>query len=1454
MAYVVSIATANGVDSGETTPIPSSLEDDLILFVYHRRFGTHPTVSSTGGGWSSVTQFGAAYYAHKIQGATPDTEMTVGSGSNTSTLMIIVIRGADTTTPIDGFYQASAQNSNTYTGPAGQTATNTNSLVLHVIATDSVGTNQELVCAPGYEVVGYARNGSNDQITVCGTQWPDTSTIPTLTWTHHDYSSKSRTPAMWVINDSGESKYDAYVDVESPPATYVHLMGGGLESGNLGAATNLSDPTGYTSAVSSFNGETLTNSSASTNITNTFHDEHTTGAFYLSSGTRQPYVWGVNLASAADYSGEILCTSINHETSIIGDYGNSLGTALGMSNGSYTRLWHLGGKGTRPALKRGIYPHLLELDSASFDHTDYGTYDVTSLDRIVFAHNHLAHYSNVELSPVVTLNTMSILGGNATRPASFATGERVANSNGLLTVQGQYQQSNTQFFCCQKIQVGNGTDAVTWVSEGQSAEWPSAYDNDGGTVQFKIGPATLGFYVYASASDSINLSGTTFNMGDFHNWEINSSTHADATYDLSNVVIFGGTVTLNDIGEAISSMTFSGCKEIAKNDCDLSGGCVIDASADTYAVSVATEAEFNDLRNCTFTDNNYSIQITGNHGGDTWTGTGMTVSGGTGSYDIEYTGTGTLTLSMDTGSGWSTARATETGGGTLTVSAPTTDVTVTSDVASSDIKIFDGTSQTVTASTTGTTLSHTYSGTETWFYTVQKAGYIPQRGSITGTNEDLTVNVTLQVDPVYDSGHGLTEGTEYAYNETTRVLTIVAAQQGRDIYSSLIDEFISDTSFYNVPFPMQAIGPDRIDFTSDGTTAATIDSGDIQYWRGAGMEWEHATTGAKTHKFCAVKGVGTNASGTKGYYQYAAGSGTTALSLVSNNIDQVIQFYSDPNGDDSTADGYDRSTHLVLKLFNEGYYQCRADILTAFGISALEAFEYTVSMQGVAFDFASGDQGITIATLTDDSAAPQDHGGSGNAFSYELVDPGANTAAALAAQLNYDIFTDPTATLYTSYTAFNLPDIIIGSGGTYETEEGWVEDEDDTLGFYVSRSAADHPNFTRFEDDDGTYYTPAVTSSVAVSGLQNNGSASRTLLQIFNTTASTSSAWQASTAYSVGDRVLRSTGLGTENTGGLWFLCTTAGTSNDTEPTWDTTPGNTTADTAGSGAGDVVWTAYKALVYDADPASASYADTYTDGEEYVDGDSVRIRHTELVGSTSFHLVETTAVVGSTGWSAVLAPAAESTYAGNAVDGSSITTFSLDVANMEFDVVADTDFTAEQAFAWYCYELTGTNGMHNFWGAVTAIDASNYRINTSVANTYFDETVGAFIKQIASGGGLARIFRDDGARPAKDPTTGGYGIEINWQNPVYLAETGSVTAEGVAAEVITQINSTAQSEPSGAPAANESLGTKLAYLFMMARNKVTVTASSKAFHDDDGNSEFTKALSDDGTTYTEDETV
>jgi hypothetical protein len=74
----------------------------------------------------------------------------------------------------------------------------------------------------------------------------------------------------------------------------------------------------------------------------------------------------------------------------------------------------------------------------------------------------------------------------------------------------------------------------------------------------------------------------------------------------------------------------------------------------------------------------------------------------------------------------------------------------------------------------------------------------------------------------------------------------------------------------------------------------------------------------------------------------------------------------------------------------------------------------------------------------------------------------------------------------------------------------------------------------------------------------------------------------------------------------------------------------------------------------------------------------------------------------------------------------------------------------------------------------------------------------------------------------------------------------------AIKTVTDALNAAQSEPTGVPAANATPLVKLATLYMMARNKITVTASKKTYYDDGDAAEFEKDLNDDDTTYTESE--
>lgn len=81
-----------------------------------------------------------------------------------------------------------------------------------------------------------------------------------------------------------------------------------------------------------------------------------------------------------------------------------------------------------------------------------------------------------------------------------------------------------------------------------------------------------------------------------------------------------------------------------------------------------------------------------------------------------------------------------------------------------------------------------------------------------------------------------------------------------------------------------------------------------------------------------------------------------------------------------------------------------------------------------------------------------------------------------------------------------------------------------------------------------------------------------------------------------------------------------------------------------------------------------------------------------------------------------------------------------------------------------------------------------------------------------------------------------------------------TPAQVNTEVVDALSVDAYGEPTGAPAASATLAAKIGLLHEVVRNKITVTSTAKTFFDDASVAQWSKALSDDGTTYTEAEGV
>ncbi len=200
-------------------------------------------------------------------------------------------------------------------------------------------------------------------------------------------------------------------------------------------------------------------------------------------------------------------------------------------------------------------------------------------------------------------------------------------------------------------------------------------------------------------------------------------------------------------------------------------------------------------------------------------------------------------------------------------------------------------------------------------------------------------------------------------------------------------------------------------------------------------------------------------------------------------------------------------------------------------------------------------------------------------------------------------------------------------------------------------------------------------------------------------------------------------------------------------------------------------------------SGTSYTSSYTEGVEYTDGDTIRVRLTKL-GKDEWtgNVIDT-----SSGFSVLAEQVDSAVYAAMGVDGSTVVKFAADYAQSDVNLIIGTDWTMAELYAWWMYNLTSEQGIRLFFGGITAIDQSNFRINTAIVNLFLDNTTSASYKQTDN----RRFFRDTGdGYPIKSPTTSGYGLDAVWRNTILIAETatsGLTPAESAKLDVISSVD-------------------------------------------------------------------
>ena len=630
-------------------------------------------------------------------------------------------------------------------------------------------------------------------------------------------------------------------------------------------------------------------------------------------------------------------------------------------------------------------------------------------------------------------------------------------------------------------QLGDGTIPTYVDDEAQALEYPRA----GGVLGYTVLANRQEIRLKASASDTILLDAGIKGTSRQQDIIIDPSSSTSATYGFAGT--FLGWKFTGKTGINVSGGTFIDCAEIDAKGAQFNN-CVIKGTTSTNAAIAfdANSSMTGTTIDVTGTNAAFHLELGASVTAFTLTNCTFTGTPGTDKVSVLATsGTVDITLSNTT----LVAGDITSAGATVNLIAPSDDLTVTSNESGTLLQVFTTGTQTVLASTTGTTLTYTHSS-DTVDIVAQKAGFLPQRITGFALSGDVTQAFTLIPDYNYDASHGLVYTTDASWSRANNELTVPTfGPTVRQVYSLMIDAFIAESSLLNTAFNLSMNGPTSLFLINDAEGAT---DGDIENMTGGGVRYL-SSSDVVTAEFVGVQSQGVVA-GSQPEYELGVGS-AIADARTTGNVDEIIKAYGD-----STHGNFDYRGNLQFKVQRNGYRQAEADVLASYGIATLEPTLYIITLTMPEIPgLTLGDPGVTGLTLTDDSAAPVswDAGDGAKDYSITITDTGSNSGEDILRWLNYNLSLDAT---FQGKDPFYWPEMVLDNGPAYETLRGILHDNPDVIaGVRVIDGSGDpHPDFTRFQADDGTYGTPPTVATASITGILTGSK-----VRIYNVTTTT---------------------------------------------------------------------------------------------------------------------------------------------------------------------------------------------------------------------------------------------------------------------------------------------------------------------------------------------------------------
>ena len=628
--------------------------------------------------------------------------------------------------------------------------------------------------------------------------------------------------------------------------------------------------------------------------------------------------------------------------------------------------------------------------------------------------------------------------------------------------------------------IGDGATATNYYAENQVVQFQNPPDMSDltGTLQNHIAENSLGHWFQAATGDDIKHKNKLF-LGEqkFRFWSKGAA--LSGTVNDGITVIGAGDVQIDD-GHVTSSCSFSGCDRVKGNAPTLINTSITDTT-DTVALDITDSSNVSNL----FLKNGTTGIRFDFDGSASVTLSGTTFEGFTN--DIEYTGSGTLTVTATNGTVVNSTLA--SGSGSIVVQGAIIQQGLSFAGLQSDsqVKIYETGTTTIIDSveSSGATFewAETYSEDQTVDYTIIKEGFIPIR--VTGVAlSDSVVPVAVQQveDRAYSASSGLIFGSNVVIDTVAKTVAVSANTTVQNLYNALNEFWRDQSALQNVKFPVVTNGPNSFTFIDDWE----LTSGSFQYLSRDGVRYLN-TSGTRTAAWAAILTAG-NVTGLTAEIQQVEGAAPVDAAN-SGAVDQLFQIYGD-----ASHGNFDYSNYMYIKYQANGYDEAGLNVVDQYG--QLEDQLYVVAIQPSQLaDFTGGDPAPVGLSITDHGISPVSW--NGKSWSITIIDTGGNTGEAIHRWLNYNKSLDAT---FQGFEPFNLFDMVVDAGATYETRRGTIIGSSGaTLKGVrvVDGSGNPHSYFTRFQCDDGSYYTPPQSINLSAPNLTPG------YVQLYNVTTDT---------------------------------------------------------------------------------------------------------------------------------------------------------------------------------------------------------------------------------------------------------------------------------------------------------------------------------------------------------------